>query len=91
MTFSPGSKVRVVRGPHRGRLGTVVDHVAMLRGLDSLLLPSPSASTLRKRYQVADGELCIQLDFEFTTGAPRETAVIAADDLRTATRFQSGL
>jgi hypothetical protein len=91
VSYDIGAKVRVVRGEFRGRLGEIVDHKAMLLGIDRVLLPSTSAMRLRERYQASDSQRSVKLEFDFVTGAPQETTVIDLADLRPATRFQSGL
>lgn len=91
MSYDIGSKVRVVRGEFRGRLGEIVDHKSMLTGIDRVLLPSASAKRLRERYQAGEDQRSVKLEFDFITGAPQETTVIDIVDLRPATRFQSGL
>lgn len=53
--MKPGDRVRIARGEHEGRVGTIVDPQEHIDRVRSALLQSPTRDALERRLQVPDG------------------------------------
>lgn len=57
-----GDRVRVVRGEHEGRIGTVTDVAARRAAVDAILKPSETRTRLLAKLNVPVGYHAVQLD-----------------------------
>lgn len=57
-----GDRVRIARGEHEGRIGTIVDTKDKLEALDRVLRSSPTRELLKSKLQVPDGCQAVALD-----------------------------
>lgn len=78
--MKPGDRIRVLRGEHEGRTGSILPPNAQVEALRRLLKPSPARDELERRARVPVGSHGVMLGSDAIPGSV-QYAVIREEDL----------